>query len=733
MTVASLHTIDRREGTGGAPRRPKPAALVALAGLAALFAQSVFAQVAIHLEKVEVNPQSGDQLEVKLVLDGPAPQPVTFTIDNPARLSVDLPGTTLALPSRRIDVNKGGVDTIVAAEASGRTRLVFNLDQLRPYQTRVSGNNVFVTVGRGAGFAQAAPAAAPASGGSKAETGPVTGASVQKVDFRRSADGAGRILVSTSDPRVQASLKQEGGRIVIDFPNTTVPAEYAKRFDVVDFATPVSSFDVTQGPNGTRIVVAAAGDFEQLAYQSDRDYVLEIRPRPKVAVVDPSKREYKGERLTLNFQDIETRAVLQLLAETSGQNIVVSDTVQGNVTLRLQNVPWDQALDIVLRTKGLDKRQDGNVIYVAPTEELQAREKQMLESQKAITELAPVRTEYLQVNYAKASDLASLIKSQGKSLLSDRGSVSVDERTNTLLIQDTSERLADIRRLVSTLDIPIKQVLIEARVVIVNDSFRRALGVRLGSAFVGNYGSSNNGLMWVGNNGLNSATGDRGPIISPNSPGGAGIDGRAVATSPAPDRYLVNLPIANPAMQVAMTLLDKDYVVDLEITAAQSEGKGEVISAPRVITANGKEAYIEQGTEIPYQESASSGATTTQFKKAVLSLTVTPQITPDDRLLLDLKVTKDSVGKYVQSATGGQVPSIDTRQITTQVLVNDGQTVVLGGILETDKRDDVTKVPFLGDVPGLGVFFRSKSKNEDKNELLIFVTPKILREGANIY
>ena len=536
------------------------------------------------------------------------------------------------------------------------------------------------------------------------------------------------MLVSTNNPGVQASVKQEGGRIVIDFPNTAVSPEFAKRFDVVDFATPISGFDVSEGPNGTRIVVAVAGDFEQLAYQSDRDYVLEVRQRQKAAIVDPTKRDYKGERLTLNFQDIETRAVLQLLAETSGQNIVVSDSVRGNVTLRLQNVPWDQALDIVLRTKGLDKRQDGNVVYVAPSEELQARERQQLETQKAIVELAPLRTEYLQVNYAKASDLAALIKSQGKaSLLSERGSVSVDDRTNTLLLQDTAERLADIRRLVSTLDIPVKQVLIESRIVIVNDSFSRELGVRFGSAYVGDVG--NDGLIWLGNNGLNANDGDTGPVIG----NGTGSQQGQVVTGTAPDRYIVNLPVANPAMNLAMTLLNSNYVVDLEISAAQREGRGEVVSAPRVITANGQEAYIEQGREIPYQESASSGATTTQFKKAVLSLTVTPQITPDDRLILDLKVTKDSVGQYVPSATGGLVPSIDTRQITTQVLVNDGQTVVLGGILETDSRDDVNKVPFLGDVPGLGVFFRKKATRDEKNELLIFVTPKILREGASIY
>ena len=731
MTAASSHSFDHREGPQGARRRLGRAALAALAGLAALATQAAMAQVGTRLEKVELQSQPGEQLEVRLVLDGPAPQPMAFTIDNPARLAVDLPGTTIALESRRIDVNAGGVDTIVAAEASGRTRLVFNMEQMQPYQTRVDGNTVYVTLGQGvSSMAAAAPAAQSAAAAAAA---PASGTSIEKVDFRRGPDGAGRVLVRLGDPRMQASLKQEGGRIVIDLPRATLADEQVRRYDVVDFATPVSSFDVTRTAAGARIVVAAAGDFEQLAYQSDRDYVLELRPRPKSAVVDPTKKEYKGERLTLNFQDIETRAVLQLLAETSGQNIVVSDSVQGNVTLRLQNVPWDQALDIVLRTKGLDKRQEGNVIYVAPSAELAAREKQLLESQKALTELSPVRTEYLQVNYAKASDLAALIKSQGKSsLLSERGSISIDDRTNTLLLQDTADRLADIRRLVATLDIPVKQVLIEARIVIVNDDFSRELGVRFGGAFVGNYGSSD-GLMWMGSQGLNSADGDRGPIISPNGPGGVGIDGNQVATAPVPDRYLVNLPVANPAGRLALTLLDSDYVVDLEISAAQTEGRGEIVSAPRVITANGKEASIEQGVEIPYQESASSGATTTQFKKAVLSLKVTPQITPDDRIILDLTVSKDNVGQVVASATGGFVPSIDTREIVTQVLVNDGQTVVLGGILETERRDVTNKVPYLGDIPGLGYLFRSKQKVDNKDELLIFVTPKILREGADIY
>jgi type IV pilus assembly protein PilQ len=731
MTAASSQPNHRRASRPGAPLARRPAALAALAGMLALAASAAWSQAATRLEKVELQPQPGEQVEVRLVLDGPAPAPVTFTIDNPARIAVDLPGTALALDSRRIDVKSGGVDTIVAAEASGRTRLVFNLDRMQPYNVRTEGNTVFVRVGGGAEATAAAPAApVTAPAGAAVASGAAT---IEKVDFRRSPDGGGRIIVQTSGgARTQASLKREAGRVVVDFPNTQLGADQARRYDVTDFATPVNSFDVAGTPTGARIVVAATGDYEQAAYQTDREYVLELKPVSKAAAAAAAdaKKEYKGERLTLNFQDIETRAVLQLLAETSGQNIVVSDTVQGNVTLRLQNVPWDQALDIVLRTKGLDKRQEGNVIYVAPSEELAAREKQLLEARKAVTELSPVRTEYLQVNYAKASDLAALIRSQGRtSLLSERGSISIDERTNTLLLQDTAERLADIRRLVATLDIPVKQVLIEARIVIVNDDFTRELGVRFGGAAVFNHGGAD-GMGFVGSSGLDTVPGESGPILDPSG----ALDQRGLVTTPTvDDRYMVNLPVANPAGRIAMTLLDSDYVVDLEITAAENEGRGEVVSAPRVITANGKEAVIEQGQEIPYQESASSGATTTQFKKAVLSLKVTPQITPDDRIILDLTVSKDSVGAVVPSATGGFVPSIDTREITTQVLVNDGQTVVLGGILETERRDTVNKVPYLGDIPGLGVLFRSKSRTDNKDELLIFVTPKILREGAEVY
>jgi type IV pilus assembly protein PilQ len=418
-----------------------------------------------------------------------------------------------------------------------------------------------------------------------------------------------------------------------------------------------------------------------------------------------------------------------LLADASGQNIVVSDSVTGNVTLRLQNVPWDQALDIVLRTKGLDKRKQDNVIIVAPQEELAAREKSELAARKDIQELAPLRSEYLQVNYAKAADMAALIKTQSGSLLSTRGSVAVDERTNTLLLQDTADRLGDIRRLVATLDIPVRQVLIEARIVIVNDDFERDLGARVGFTAV-----QPNGNGIVTTSGTASATDTiLGSAMSNAATTGSSFPVTVPTGTTAPSRYNVNLPVANPAGSFALGILGSNFLVDLELSAAQAETRAAVISSPRVITANQKEATIEQGVEIPYQQSASSGATTISFKKAVLSLKVTPQITPDNRIILDLDVRNDSVGTITVTSGGVNVPSINTREIATQVLVNDGQTVVLGGVLETTSRDASQKVPFLGDIPVLGNFFKTTTKTDNKDELLIFVTPKIVREGVNVY
>ena len=684
------------------------------------------------LEAVDVQTLPGQQLQLTLRLSGPAPEPLSFTIDNPARISLDLPKTALALPSRRIDVRSGGLDTILAAEANGRTRLVMNLDRLLPYQTKVSGNTIVVNIGSAlataaAGSADTRAAAAPTRAGAAASAA----REIRSVDFRRGGEGMGRLIVNLSDPRTPINLRQQGNQIVVDFAGAAVPNRLVRRFDALDFATPVSTFDVMRADDGTRIVISANGDFEQLAYQSDDQYVVEIQPARKAQAAAEEKPTYTGERLTLNFQDIETRAVLQLLADASGQNIVVSDSVSGSVTLRLQNVPWDQALDIVLRTKGLDKRRTDNVIIVAPSDELAAREKAELAARKDIQELAPLRSEYLQVNYAKAGDLAELIKSQGGTLLSPRGSVAVDARTNVLLLQDTADKLADIRRLVGTLDIPVRQVLIEARIVIVNDDFTRELGVRAG--VTGTKQNGNDGV-YVTSGSLESTDTSLSSALENLRNGNATPYPIDVPTGGAANqRYNINLPVASPAGRLAFMVLGSDYIVDLELSAAQAEGRGEIISSPRVITANQKEAAIEQGVEIPYQESSSSGATTIQFKKAVLALKVTPQITPDNRIILDLNVKKDSVGQVVVASGGVNVPSIDTREITTQVLVNDGQTVVLGGILETERRQSERKVPYLGDIPGLGILFKTTTKTNNKDELLIFVTPKILREGVNVY
>jgi len=675
------------------------------------------------LQAIEVQPLPGQQLQLTLRLSGPAPQPLSFTIDNPARISFDLPNTTLALPSRRIDVHASGLDTILAAETKDRTRVVLNLDKLVTYDTRVDGSNIIVMLGGSAArvSAGAAPAVAASGGGVR---------ELRSIDFRRGTDGAGRVIVKLSDPHIHVNLHQVGNQVVVDFSDASVPANLTRRYDATDYGTPISGFDVTRVGNGSRIAITASGDYEQLAYQSDDQYVVEVAPRRKVANAPEERPVYTGERLTLNFQDIETRAVLQLLADASGQNIVVSDSVTGNVTLRLQNVPWDQALDIVLRTKGLDKRRQDNVIIVAPQAELAAREKAELAARKDVQELAPLRSEYLQVNYAKAQDMAGLIKTQSNSLLSPRGSVAVDDRTNTLLLQDTADRLADVRRLVATLDIPVRQVLIEARIVIVNNDFSRNLGARFG--FTNNQKNGNTGLVTT----TGTAAGTDQAIGSAitNAQGTGSIFPVAVPTgNTASNRYNVNLPVSNPAGSFALGILGNNFIVDLELSAAQAETQANIISSPRVITANQKEATIEQGVEIPYQQSASSGATTIQFKKAVLSLKVKPQITPDNRIILDLDVHKDSVGTVIVTSSGVNVPSIDTRSITTQVLVNDGQTVVLGGILETNQREDDTKVPYLGDIPVLGHLFKNTSHKDDKDELMIFITPKIVREGVNVY
>jgi type IV pilus assembly protein PilQ len=692
------------------------------------------AQDGNRLQDIQVQSLPGQRVELKLIMSEAAPEPLAFTIENPARIALDLPDTALGLTSRRRDVNMGPLDTILTAEANGRTRVVLNLDTMVGYQTSRSGNVVTVMLGDGGDYSAGTTQFASTPSSSAPSYTPPTSRGITNVDFRRTRDGGGRVIVNLTDPSTPVDIRQEGGRVVAIFKDTSLPAELMRRLDVMDFATPVTTVDTLRTNLDTRIVISAEGKYEQLAYQSDNEFTIEVNPASTDAATESSlfseTKDYQGQRLTLNFQDIETRAVLQLLAETSGKNIVVSDTVQGNVTLRLRNVPWDQALDIVMTTKGLDMRENGNVIIVAPAEEIAARETRDLEAKMAISELEPLYSEFLQVNYAKAADLRELIAGDSdRAMISERGSIAVDDRTNTLLVTDTAERLQDIRRMVRTLDIPIKQVLIESRIVVVNDDFSRDLGVRLG---VTGYHDSDDTLVVTSGTGngtdtmVNSALGN---LADPAN--GTPFPIQIPSLS---NRYNVNVPIADPAGRFSLAVLGEDYLVDLELTALEAEGRGEIVSTPRVITANQKEARIEQGVEIPYQQSASSGATTIQFKKAVLSLIVTPQITPDNNIIMDLTVHKDSVGDIISTGgLGGTVPSIDTRAVQTQVLVADGQTVVLGGIYETERRETLKKVPFLGDIPFVGAAFRSTQRVDNKAELLIFVTPRILEEGGSIY
>jgi len=712
--------------------------LVAMAQAAILLfaGATASAQDGNRLQDIQVQSLPGQRVELRLIMSDTAPEPLAFTIDNPARIALDLPDTTLGLQQRRRDVNMGPLDTVLTAEANGRTRVVLNLDSMVAYETRRSGNTVIVTLGAGGDYSAGTTQFASNSSPTSTSYAAPTSRAITSVDFRRTRDGGGRVVVNLTDPSTPVDIRQEGGRVVAIFKDTSLPAELMRRLDVMDFATPVSTVDTLRTDLDSRIVITAEGKYEQLAYQSDNEFTIEVNPALETESAESNlfseTKEYEGQRLTLNFQDIETRAVLQLLAETSGKNIVVSDTVQGNVTLRLRNVPWDQALDIVMTTKGLDMRQNGNVIIVAPAEEIAARETADLEAQLAINELEPLYSEFLQVNYAKAGDLSALISGDGdNAMLSDRGSIAVDDRTNTLLIQDTAERLQDVRRMVRTLDVPIKQVLIESRIVVVNDNFSRDLGIRLGVT----------AADWNGNRTLVTSGSGNGTDTMIGSAIANITDPANTTGSPFPitvpslnNRYNVNVPIENPAGRFSLAVLGTDYLVDMELTALEAEGRGEIVSTPRVITANQKEARIEQGVEIPYQQSASSGATTIQFKKAVLSLEVTPQITPDNNIIMDLKVHKDSVGEIISTGgLGGTVPSIDTRAVETQVLVSDGQTVVLGGIYETERRETINKVPWLGDIPVLGYLFKSTQFKNDKAELLIFVTPRILEEGATIY
>jgi len=721
----------------GIQRKFAKYSLVALLGLASLL---FFGQAAAQqsdsgqnrLEDVSVSTLPGDRVEIRLRLSEPAPSPQAFTIDEPARIVLDLANTRLGLRDRRHDIGVGAVRNLQLAEARDRTRVVISLSSPQGYDVHTEGNDIHIRVGDAGGQDQLAaperPAASPFEQDQDAPTR-AQPSSIRNIDFRRGEQGEGRVLVELSDERTPIDIDESRERVVVTFQSAEIARDLERRLDVLDFATPVKTIDTRRGPEGVEMEIRTEGEYEQLAYQSENQFALEFRPLTEREVEERREREYEGERLTLNFQDIETRAVLQLIADFTDLNIVVSDSVTGNVTLRLQNVPWDQALDIILQTQGLDTRQSGNVILVAPAQEIAQREQQELQARQAREELIPLRSEFIQVNYARAGDLASLIRSDSSQMLSDRGNVAVDDRTNTLLLQDTDERLEDIRRMVNRLDIPVRQVLIESRIVVATSDFNRELGARFGATHARERGDdglvavtgSASGSDVMVRSGINNIQGGGGPL--------------PVNTPDLQDRLNVNMPVASPAGRFSMAILDSDYLVDLELSALQSQGRGEVISSPRVITADQKEAEISQGVEIPYQSAQAgtgAGAVTTEFKEAVLSLRVTPQITPDERIIMDLEVSNDTIGEEVPSATGGFVPSIDTRVVRTQAAVNNGETVVLGGIYETQRQEGESRVPLLGDIPGLGMLFRSTTRSASKAELLVFVTPKLLKDDARI-
>ena len=674
------------------------------------------------LQDISITALPGDRVQLKLSMDSAPPQPISFTIDNPARIVLDFPHTTHKLGKSSQPIGIGLAKSFNVAEAKGRTRLVLNMLQLAAYETRIEGNTVYLTLESApdTALAKGFPAATPSAAGASRRA-------LNNVDFRRGESGEGRILVTLSDPATGVDIREEGGKILADFLNSSVPETLERRLDVTDFATPVKTVETATLGSHVRMTVTPQGEYVHLAYQSGNVFTIEVKPLTKVEQeVAKKEKGYTGEKLSLNFQNIEVRAVLQLIADFTGLNLVASDTVQGNLTLRLKNVPWDQALDIVLKTKGLAMRQNGNVIQVAPGEEIAAREKLDLESQKQVAELAPLRSEFIRVNFAKASDLAALLKAKENSLLSPRGNVAVDERTNTLLVQDVSDKLAEIRKLVTTLDVAQRQVLIESRVVVANDDFSKDLGVRFGVSKNTN-ADSLDGTKVTASGSVNAATN-----LLNNLPFGNSFNPPATFNIPS-DRLNVNLPAGTgaPSIALAIAKLPFGILLDLELSALQAENRGEVISNPRVVTANQKEATIEQGEEIPFLEASSSGAVTVSFKKAVLSLKVKPQITPDDHIIMDITVHNDTRGELVVLA-GSSVPAIDTRQVSTQVLVDNGETIVLGGVYEQTSSKDSQRVPFLGDLPYIGFLFKQEVNTNNKSELLIFVTPKILEDNLGL-
>lgn len=722
-------------------------------GVALLFCVGAWGQAwaVATLQEVKVNPLMADQLLLELSFSEPVSGFTDRLSYEPNQLLLHVPGAVGALNVNPLPIKQQGVDNIKVEGKGAGLDIKIALDQLTPYQVHQQGNKLLVALGDKAAMPlptttsssgmvapqpsssalintqpatssallnsqqlarQSAPVAAPVASKPVLPT-PQTSASgayfnsVKGVDFRRGKDGQGEFLVTLDNSSAAVDVSSRGQTVLAKFHGTRVPDDLLNLINVQDFATPVSQVEVFRQGNDTLFELSVNGQFDYRYDQADKMFIVEVKKRTAAS----AGKQYQGKPISLNFQDIPVRTVLQLIADFNNLNLVTTDSVSGNITLRLDGVPWEQALDIILKVRGLDKRLDNNILLVAPAEEIAAREKQQLESRNQVADLAPLYTEYLQINYAKASEVAALLSSESTKLLSAKGAVSVDERTNVLVVKDTADVISNIKRMLDILDIPVKQVVIEARMVTIDDGFDEALGVRWGVTKNDGHGNSTSGSI-EGNDG------------SGNNNGGSTITRPGVD-----DRLNVNLPVTNAAGTLAFQVarLANGTLLDLELSALEKESKAEIIASPRVTTANQKPALIEQGTEIPYVESSSSGATSVTFKKAVLSLKVTPQITPDNRVILDLTVTQDTKGETVPTGTGDAV-SINAQSITTQVLVNNGETLVLGGIYQQTITNDVTKVPLLGDIPGLGVLFRKTTSANKKRELLIFVTPKIVTE-----
>jgi type IV pilus assembly protein PilQ len=667
------------------------------------------------LSKLDFLGMPGNSVRLTLDFADQPAVPLSFTTDNPARLVLDFPGVQLNLPEKSKTVGIGSVQAIHGVEAEGRARVVVELVRAVPYDMEVSGNQLILVVGESSGQApkpQAVSAVQPERGSTPTVRRGVP--AIDNIDFRRGENGAGRIIVTLSDPRIVVDMREEGGKIVVDFKNTQLPERLDRRLDVTDFATPVVSVDTKSKGKNAQMEIKAVGQYEHLAYQTDNLYTIEVKQvvPEEEQEVSLDKKVYTGERMSLNFQNIDIHAVLNLIADFKQLNLVTTDAVKGAVTLRLKNVPWDQALDIILESKQLAARRLGNVLAIDLKSNIEQKEQRELEAKKKKVELEPLRTEFIQVNYSKAEDLVKLLKEKGThSMLSERGNVSVDPRTNTLVVQDTADRLAQVRRLVIALDTPVRQVLIESRVVIASDDFSKDLGVKFGQS---TYGTLDADPDWfTGTGGKREGDTDYGGTTSYNTGGN--------------ENFIVDLPAVpaiaaggGAAFGLALGKIGT-YLLQLELSAMQSEGRGEIVSSPRVITADKRKAVIKQGVEIVVLGSAGVGAVAPpEFKEVVLQLDVTPRITPDDRIIMDLDVKKDNV-----TAVSG---AFQKRQVTTQVLVDNGETVVLGGVYEQTVENAVNRVPFFSDLPVLGFLFKRTKDINSKSELLIFVTPKIIKE-----